>query len=154
MWHVTSETRQVKGDRWQVTCDTWHMVWGKHYLKFQLSSSNGLGVMIFWRSGGKGSLSNFPWRWRIFKLVRRENLRCRYGLFAKLFKRLLIYLLRWMLGKMFCLSRRSGRFFSKFISCIVFFGCFFNCSFICQGFFLEEPVSFCFSYTLIGLLNL
>ena len=32
-----------------MTLDTWHS-------KFQLSSSYGLGVMMFWRSGGKGSL--------------------------------------------------------------------------------------------------
>ena len=42
----------MTGDRWQ---DTW---WGVNLLsKVQLSSSSGLGFMVFWRSGGKWSLS-------------------------------------------------------------------------------------------------
>ena len=53
---------QVKCDRWQVTHDTWHMKhdeWGgvNIHAKFQLSSSIRLEVMMFSRSGGKGSLS-------------------------------------------------------------------------------------------------
>ena len=57
---------QVTGDRWQwhVTRDTWnitHDTWcGVNILsKFQLSSSNGLGFMMLWISGGKGSLTQW-----------------------------------------------------------------------------------------------
>ena len=47
---------------WQVTCDRRHMTYDTWsgvniLLKFQLSSSNDLGVMMFWRCGGKG------WSW-------------------------------------------------------------------------------------------
>ena len=49
MWHMT-------GDTWQVTRDTWC---GVNILsKFQFSSSNNLGLMMFWRSGGKGWMSD------------------------------------------------------------------------------------------------
>ena len=46
-----------------MTCDTRHVThdtWcGVNVLsKFKLSSSNGLGVMMFWRSGGKGWMSD------------------------------------------------------------------------------------------------
>ena len=42
-------------DTWHMTCDTW---WGVIMLsKFQLPSSYGLGVMMFWRFGGKGLLN-------------------------------------------------------------------------------------------------
>ena len=49
-------------DMWQVTRDTCHVThdtWcGVNILsKFQLSSSNGLGFMMLWISGGKGSLT-------------------------------------------------------------------------------------------------
>ena len=40
MWHVT------------------HLCGVDILSKLQLSTSNGLGVMMFWRSGGKGSLSD------------------------------------------------------------------------------------------------
>ena len=53
-------------DMWHVTCDTWHVtsdmwyVWGdEHSSKFQLPSSYCLWFMILWRSGGKGSLSDW-----------------------------------------------------------------------------------------------
>ena len=54
-WHMTCDTWQVTHDRWHVTHDTWCGV--TILSKFQLSSSNGLGVMMCWRSGGKGSLT-------------------------------------------------------------------------------------------------
>ena len=42
-------------DTWHLTCDTW---WGVNILlKLQLSSSYGLGIMMFWGSGGKGSVN-------------------------------------------------------------------------------------------------
>ena len=34
-------------DTLHMACDTWWMVAEEHYLKFQLSSSYGLGVMMF-----------------------------------------------------------------------------------------------------------
>ena len=55
MWHVTSDMWHLTCDRWHVIHDTWR--WVNILSKFQLSSSNSLGFMIFWRSGGKGSLS-------------------------------------------------------------------------------------------------
>ena len=55
-WHLTRDTWHVTPDTWHVTCDTW---WGVNILsKFQLPSSNGLGFMISWRLGGKGSWLN------------------------------------------------------------------------------------------------
>ena len=51
MWHVTH-------DMWQVTRDTWQVTHCANILsKFQLFSSYGLGFMMFWRYGGKGSLT-------------------------------------------------------------------------------------------------
>ena len=45
----------MTGDRWHLTHDTWC---GLNILsKCQLSSSNGLGFLMFWRSGGKESLN-------------------------------------------------------------------------------------------------
>ena len=53
MWQVTCDTLQVTHDMWQVTHD---ILCGVNILsKFQLS---GLGVMMFWRSRGKGLLSH------------------------------------------------------------------------------------------------
>ena len=44
-WHMTHDT-------WHMTCDTW---WELSILsKVQLSSSHGWGVMMFWRIGGNG----------------------------------------------------------------------------------------------------
>ena len=53
-WHVTCDTRLLTRDLWHMTRDTWHM---KHNMleevdllsKFQLPSSNGLAVKVFWR---------------------------------------------------------------------------------------------------------
>ena len=57
IWHLTPET-------WHMTHDMWQW-WGVNILsKFQLSSSHGLGVMIFWRFGGKGSLNE--WMTKVF----------------------------------------------------------------------------------------
>ena len=44
----------VTPDFWHVTCDTWHTEDGD-----QVLSSHGLGVMMFWRLGGKGSLTDW-----------------------------------------------------------------------------------------------
>ena len=62
IWQVTGDTWQVTRDRWQVTRDMWHVTpdtWcGVNILsKFHLSSSNGLGLMMFWRFWGKVSLN-------------------------------------------------------------------------------------------------
>ena len=53
MWQVTSERWHVADDTWQVTGDTWCGV--TLLSKLKLSSSNSIGVMMFWRSGGNGS---------------------------------------------------------------------------------------------------
>ena len=51
--HVTHDMYHVTCDTWPVTCD---MLWGVNNLsKFQLPSSYCLWFMILWRSGGKGS---------------------------------------------------------------------------------------------------
>ena len=57
MLHLTPDTWHLK----HLTCDTWHMTltydtwWGVNILsKCQLPSSNGLRLMISWRLGGKG----------------------------------------------------------------------------------------------------
>ena len=50
MWHMTHDTGHMTHDIW---C-------GVNILsKFQLSSSNGLAVMMLWISGGKGSLTDW-----------------------------------------------------------------------------------------------
>ena len=44
-------------DRWQVTCDMWHVTHGegwKFSKKNQLPSCNSLGLKMIWRYGGKG----------------------------------------------------------------------------------------------------
>ena len=65
MWHMTRDMWHVTRDMWHMTCDTWHvtcdMLWGLNIVsKFQLPSSYGLWFMIFWRFGGKGSLTDWP----------------------------------------------------------------------------------------------
>ena len=53
MWHLTP-------DMWHVTQDMCHMThswWWTLCKKIQVSSSNGFGVMMFWRFGGKGWIS-------------------------------------------------------------------------------------------------
>ena len=54
----------VTRDMWHMTRDMWHgacdMLWWVNILsKFQLPSSYGLWYMIFWRSVGKGSLTDW-----------------------------------------------------------------------------------------------
>ena len=56
---------------WHLTCDTWHVTHETgcviHYtqgvvnivLKFQVNSFSGLGVMMFWTSGGKGYVTDW-----------------------------------------------------------------------------------------------
>ena len=44
---------------WHMTPNMWHMVEVNILSKFLLSSSHSLGVMMFWRFGGKGSLTHF-----------------------------------------------------------------------------------------------
>ena len=56
---VTGDTLEVTRDTWHVTCDMWHMThhtWSEVNIlsKFQLSSFNGLGIMLLLISGGKG----------------------------------------------------------------------------------------------------
>ena len=60
MCHVTRDMCHVTRDTWHVTCDTWHVtcdtLGGVNILsKFQLPSSYRLWFGILWRSGGKGS---------------------------------------------------------------------------------------------------
>ena len=62
MWQVTCDTWQVTRDTWHVTSDMWHVTHDNWCIvnilsKFQLSSSNGLGFLMLWISGGKGSLN-------------------------------------------------------------------------------------------------
>ena len=62
MWQVTRDRWHVTGDTWQVTRDTWHMTHDKqcgmnHLSKFQLSSSSGLGLTVFWIYFHKTSVS-------------------------------------------------------------------------------------------------
>ena len=54
---MTCDTRNVTGDMWHLTPDVGHLVGVNILSKFQLPSSYGLGVMMFWRFGGKGSLT-------------------------------------------------------------------------------------------------
>ena len=65
---MTCDTWHVTRDMWHVTCDTWHVTWhvtrdlfgGVNILSnFQLPSSYSLWFMIFWRSGGKGWLTEW-----------------------------------------------------------------------------------------------
>ena len=56
--HLTTDMWHLKRDRWQVIHDTWHLtcdMWcGVNILSTcQLPSFYRLGVMMFWRSGGK-----------------------------------------------------------------------------------------------------
>ena len=51
-----NDTWQMTGDTWHVTHDTWQVV--NIVSKFQVPSSNGLGFMMFWRFGGKGSVNH------------------------------------------------------------------------------------------------
>ena len=61
MWHVTRDTWHMTHDMRHVT---WDMLWGVNiFSKFQLPSSSGLWFMIFWRLGGKGSLTHSLNEW-------------------------------------------------------------------------------------------
>ena len=51
-WHLTPDTWHLTPDTWHLTCDTWSVV--NILSTFQLPSSCGLGVMMFWRFGAKG----------------------------------------------------------------------------------------------------
>ena len=67
MWHVTPDTWQMTHDVWQVTHDIWHLVGVNILSKCQLPSSYGLGVMMFQRFGGKGSLTHLmQWITKVF----------------------------------------------------------------------------------------
>ena len=50
MWYVTGDTTH---DTWQMTHGIWHMTCGKHCVKSQVPSSNGLEIMVFWRFVGR-----------------------------------------------------------------------------------------------------
>ena len=54
-WLVPDYTWQVTCDTWQMTHDTWFGV--NICSKFHLFSFYRLGVVMFWLSGGKGSLT-------------------------------------------------------------------------------------------------
>jgi hypothetical protein len=56
-WHVTCYTWHRTHDTWHVKPDSWLVV--NILSRFQVSSSNGLGVMMFWRFGGEG----WPTKW-------------------------------------------------------------------------------------------
>ena len=56
-WHMTP-------DMWHLTIDTWHLTWDmwlrvKIFSNVKFSSSAGLGVNVFWRSGWKGWLNDW-----------------------------------------------------------------------------------------------
>ena len=51
MWYATC-------DMWQVRFDMWHVVGGEIFWKFQVPSSEDLGLMILWRFGEKGLLTD------------------------------------------------------------------------------------------------
>ena len=56
-WHRTHETWQLTSVTWHRTCDTW---WRVNILwKFQLPSSYGLCVMMFWRFEANGSVKQW-----------------------------------------------------------------------------------------------
>ena len=55
-WHLTHDTWHLTPDTWPLKCDTW---WGVNIVsEFHLPSCNGLGFMMFSRSGGKGSVTD------------------------------------------------------------------------------------------------
>ena len=67
-WHVTQDTWHLTRYRRHVTCNTQHMTYTTQGMvnnasKFQVPSSNGLGVMMFWRLGGKGSNNEWMHEW-------------------------------------------------------------------------------------------
>ena len=47
VWYLTCDRWQVTNDMWHVTCDMWREV--NILSKFQVPSSYGLGVKVFWR---------------------------------------------------------------------------------------------------------
>ena len=58
MWQVTCDRWRVTRDTWHVTRDTWHMTQGVGWTfsqNFSFLALNGLGFMMLWISGGKGS---------------------------------------------------------------------------------------------------
>ena len=57
MWHLTPDMWQVTHDTWHMTPDAWLVV--NVVSKFQVSNSNGLGVIVFWRLGVKEWLIHF-----------------------------------------------------------------------------------------------
>ena len=59
MRHLTPNTWYETTDTWHMIHDMWQMVGVNILSKFQLPSSNGLGVMMICRFGGKGWLTNW-----------------------------------------------------------------------------------------------
>ena len=55
-WHRTPEAWHMTHDTWHQTCDMWCGV--NLFSKFQVSIFYSLGVMMFWRVGGKGWLNS------------------------------------------------------------------------------------------------
>ena len=61
MWQVTHEMLHVTHHTSHITHDTWW--WVNILSKFQIPSSYGLGLMMFWRFGGKGWLNQWTNEW-------------------------------------------------------------------------------------------
>ena len=57
IWHLTRDISHVTFYMWHMTQDTKGLV--NIASKFQVPSSNSLGVMMFWRLAGKGSLTEW-----------------------------------------------------------------------------------------------
>ena len=56
-WHLTPDSLHVTPDTWHMSFTMW---WELNILsKFKLPSSFDLGVMMFWRLGGKGWLTDW-----------------------------------------------------------------------------------------------
>ena len=84
----TPDTKHVTPDTWHLTCETWHvkpytlhvtpdmlnMVGVSILSKFQLPSSYGLGIMMFWGFGGKGLLNELMNQWVTKVIVEQPRL--------------------------------------------------------------------------------
>ena len=64
----------VTHDKWHVTRDTWHVTRGWRWTFSQNFSSYGLGVLIFWKFGGKGSPTQSINEWVTKVLVEQPRL--------------------------------------------------------------------------------
>ena len=64
IWHVTRDMWHLTHYTWPLTPDMWLWWWMNILSKIQLSSSSGLGVVMFWRFGGKELLSKSMNEWQ------------------------------------------------------------------------------------------